>query len=160
MPQLCISSKNLVYKYGMSEWKSLSCVWLFVTPWTVQAMEFSRLEYWSGSLFPSSGDLPTPGIEPRSPALQAYSLPAEPPGKPLNTGVGSLSFLQGIFLTQESNRSLLCHGRILYQLSYQGKPSRVLWWRQKPSSGWRTTKLGPAAYSLCTWVPKYSCRVL
>ena len=43
------------------------------------------------------GDLPNPGIKPRSPALQADSLPAEPPGKPMNTGVGSLSLLQGIF---------------------------------------------------------------
>ena len=45
-------------------------------------MEFSRPEYWSGYPFPSSGDLPNPGIEPRSPALQTDSLPAEPQGKP------------------------------------------------------------------------------
>ena len=43
---------------------------------------FSRPEYWSGQPFPSPGYLPNPGIEPRYPALQAYSLPAEPPGKP------------------------------------------------------------------------------
>ena len=43
--------------------------------------------------FPSPGDLPNTGIEPRSPALQADSLPAEPPGKPKNTGVGSPSLL-------------------------------------------------------------------
>ena len=54
-------------------------------------MEFSRPEYWSGYLFPSAGDLPNPGIKPRSPALQVNSLPAEPQGKPKNTGVGSLS---------------------------------------------------------------------
>ena len=42
-------------------------------------MEFSRPEHWSGELFPSPGDLPNPGIEPRSPTLQADSLPAEPP---------------------------------------------------------------------------------
>ena len=54
--------------------------------------------------FPSPGDLPNPGIEPRSPELQADSLPAEPQGKPKNPGVGSLSLLQRIFLTQESNR--------------------------------------------------------
>ena len=66
-------------------------------------MEFSRLEYWSGYLFSSPGDLPNPGIEARSPSLQADSLPAEPPGKPRNTGVGSLSLLQGIFPTQELN---------------------------------------------------------
>ena len=44
-------------------------------------MEFSRPEYWSGQPFPPPGDLPNPGIEPRSPALQADSLPAEPQGK-------------------------------------------------------------------------------
>ena len=53
------------------------------TPWTTQSMEFSRPEYWSGYPFPSSGDLPIPGIKSRSPALQADSLPAEPPGKPI-----------------------------------------------------------------------------
>ena len=52
------------------------------TPWTVvcQAplpMEFSRQEYWSGLPFPSPRDLPNPGIEPGSPASQAYSLPTE-----------------------------------------------------------------------------------
>ena len=44
-------------------------------------MEFSRQEYWSGLPIPSPGDLPDPGIEPGSPALQADSLPSEPPGK-------------------------------------------------------------------------------
>ena len=50
---------------------------------------FSRQEYWSGQLFPSSGDLPNPGIEPRSPALQVDSLLSELLRKPKNTGVGS-----------------------------------------------------------------------
>ena len=54
-------------------------------------MEFSRPEYWSGLPFPSPGDLPNPEIKPRSPTLQADSLPAEPQGKPKNTGVGSPS---------------------------------------------------------------------
>ena len=54
--------------------KSLSCVRLFVTPWTVAyhappSMRFSRQEYWSGLPFPSPEDLPNPGIEPESPAL-------------------------------------------------------------------------------------------
>ena len=102
------------------KWKSLSHVWLFVTPWTIQCMEFSRPEYWSGLPFPSPGDLPYPGTEPRSPALQADSLPAEPPGKTKNIGVGSLSLLQGIFPTQESNQGLLHCRQSLYQLSYQG----------------------------------------
>ena len=57
-----------------------------VIPWTVAhqaplSMEFSRHKYWSGLPFPSSGDLPDLGIEPRSPALQADALPSEPPGK-------------------------------------------------------------------------------
>ena len=68
-------------------------------------------------------DLPNPGIEPRSPALQVDSLPAEPQEKPKNTGVGgSLSLLQWIFLTQELNWGLLHCRWILYQLSYQGSP--------------------------------------
>ena len=66
-----------------------------------KSMEFSRPEYWSGQPFPSPGDLANPGIEPRSPALQADSLLAEPQGKPTNTGVGSLSLLQQIFPTQD-----------------------------------------------------------
>ena len=72
-----------------------------------------------GKPFPSPRDLLNSEFEPRSPALQADSLPAEPPGKPKNTGVGSLSLLQRIFLTQESNQGLLHCRRILYQLSYQ-----------------------------------------
>ena len=66
------------------------------TPWTLQlprkSIEFSRPEHWSGYPFPSPGDLPKPEIEPRSPTLQVDSLPAEPQGKPKNTGVGSLPF--------------------------------------------------------------------
>ena len=46
------------------------------------SMGFSKQEYWSGLPFPSPGDLPDPGIKPGSPALQAHSLPSEPPGKP------------------------------------------------------------------------------
>ena len=82
-------------------------------------MEFSRPEYQSGELLPSPGDLPNPGIEPRAPTLQADSLPAEPPGKTKNTGMGSLSLLQWIFATQDSNQGLLHCRRMLYQLSYQ-----------------------------------------
>ena len=73
-------------------------------------------------MFPSPADLPNPGIEPRSPALQTDALPSEPPGKPKNTGVGGPSHCQWIFLTQESNQGLLHCRRILYQLSYQESP--------------------------------------
>ena len=83
---------------------------------------FSRQEYWSGLPCPSPGDLPNPGIESRSPALQVDYLPSEPPGKPMNTEVGSLSLLQGIFPSQESNRDLLRCRRILYQPRHQGIP--------------------------------------
>ena len=59
-----------------------------MAPWTVAlqvplSMGFSKQEYWGGLPCPSPGDLPDPGIEPRSPALQADSLPSEPPGKSL-----------------------------------------------------------------------------
>ena len=83
-------------------------------------MEFSRPENWSRQPFPPPGNLPNPGIKPRSPALQVDSLSSEPPGKPKNTGMGSLSLLQGIFLTQELNWGLLHCTWTLYQLSYQG----------------------------------------
>ena len=81
---------------------TLSYVQLFVTPWTAAhqaplSIGFSRPEYWSGLPCSPPGDLPNPGIEPRSPTLQADSLPSEPPGKPKNTVVDSLSLLQGIF---------------------------------------------------------------
>ena len=75
----------------------------------------SRPEYWNGQPFPSPGDLPNPGIKPRSPALQADSLLAEPQGKPQNIGVGSPSLLQQIFPTQELNQGLLHCRWILYQ---------------------------------------------
>ena len=63
--------------------RSLSRVRLFATSWTViyrapQSLGFSRQEYWSGLPFPSPGDLPNPGIEPRSPALQTDALASEP----------------------------------------------------------------------------------
>ena len=64
----------------------LCVVQLFTTPWTVAhqaplSMGLPRQEYWSGLPFPSPGDLPDRGIKPRSPALQADSLPSKPPGK-------------------------------------------------------------------------------
>ena len=72
--KVVISQKQYIVKL-----KSLSGVRLFVTPWTVAyqappSMGFSRQEYWSGLSFPSPGDLPNPGIEPRSPTFQADTL--------------------------------------------------------------------------------------
>ena len=65
-----------------------SCVPVFVTPWIVThqaplSLGFPKQEHWGGLPFPSPRGLPDPGIEPGSPALQADSLPSEPPGKPL-----------------------------------------------------------------------------
>ena len=73
-------------------------------------------------LFPFSKRSSQPGIKPKSPTLWADSLLAESQGKPKNTGVGSLSLLQQIWPTQESNQGLLHCRWILYQLSYQGSP--------------------------------------
>ena len=91
-----------------------------MTPWTIESMEFSRPKYWSEWPFPSPGDHPNTMIKPRSPSLQADSLPAKPSVKPKHTGAGSLSLLQGIFLTQELNLRFLHCRRILYQLIHQG----------------------------------------
>ena len=68
-------------------------------------MEFSGQKYWSGLPFPSPGDLPDPGVKPRSPTVQADSLPTEPPGKPKYIGV---------ILTQKLTWGLLHCSQILY----------------------------------------------
>ena len=86
-------------------------------------------------IFPSPGDLPNPGIEPRSPALQADSSLSEPQGKPKNTGVGSLSLLQQIFPTQELNRGLLHCMRILYNWA---SPFTLLYFLQDTQTGFCT----------------------
>ena len=75
------------------KWNLLSHVLLFATP--------------CGQLFPSPGNLPNTGIKSQSPALWVDSLPVKLPGKAKDTGVGSLSLLQRIFLTQKLNRVLL-----------------------------------------------------
>ena len=78
--------KSLHFIYQLYEVKSLSRARFFATPWTVAyqaspSTGFSRQEYWTALPFPSPGDLPDPGIEPGSPALQADALTSEPPGK-------------------------------------------------------------------------------
>ena len=83
---LCVNPPFLVWK-KVRKVKSLSHVQLFVTPWTIAcqappSMGFSRQEHWSGLPFPSPGDLPDPGMDPGSPALQEDPLPSEPPGNP------------------------------------------------------------------------------
>ena len=83
LKQSSVNIKYVVYSKVKVTVKSLSCVRLFATPWTVAhraspSMGFSRQEYWSGVPFPSPGDLSDPGIEPRSPTLQADALTSEP----------------------------------------------------------------------------------
>ena len=118
--------------WGLSSWQqdwvvlSHSVLLDSAPSWTIArqsplSMVFSRQEYWSGFPYPPLGDLPNPGIEPRSPILQVDSLLSETPGKLKTTGVGSLSLLQGIFPTQESNQGLLQCRQFLHQLSYQGR---------------------------------------
>ena len=93
--------------------------------YTVHGILQARILEWVA--FPFSRGFPHPGMEPRSPALRVDSFPAEPPGKPRNTGVGSLSLLQGIFPTEESNQGLPHCRWILYQLSHQGSPGILEW---------------------------------
>ena len=101
---------------------SLSRVLVFVTAWSVYSPPGSSVHGDSPGQNTGVGDLPNPGIKPRSPALQEDSLPSEPQGKPKNIGVGSLSLLQGIVPTQESNHGLLHCRPNLYQLRYHGSP--------------------------------------
>ena len=95
-----------------SKVKSLSHVQLFVTPWTVAhqalpSMGFSRQEYWSGLPFPSSGDLPNPGIEPRCPALQADTLTSEPPKVVINHSPPFIGFSCALNTLSNSSPSSL-----------------------------------------------------
>ena len=85
------------------------------------------MDYTVHRILHSSRDLPNSGIELRSPALQVDSSPAEPPDKPKNTGVGSLSLLQGIFPTWELNWGPLHCRQILYQLGHKGSPRTLEW---------------------------------
>ena len=85
--RFCLSPPRLSGGYGTWKWKWLRRVRLFVMPWTIQSMEFSRSDYWFGEPFSSPGDLPNSEIKPRSPALQVDSLPEEPQGQPSRYGV-------------------------------------------------------------------------
>ena len=105
----------------------LSCVQLFVTPWTVAcqaplSMGILQAKILEWVALPSFRGTSQPRDWTQVSHVAGGFLPAEPPGKPKNTGVGSLSLLQGIFPTQESNLGLLHCKWILYQLSYQGSP--------------------------------------
>ena len=104
--------------------------WPCQTPLSMGTLQARILEW---AAMPSSRGSSHPGIEPRSPTSQTDSLPFEPPGKPKNTGVDSLSLLQGIFPTQELNWALLRCRQILHHLSYQGSPCfSVTYYKEKP----------------------------
>ena len=86
--------KNFILIAYLSKCVSCSVVSDSLPPWTVAcenplSMEFSRQEYWSGLPFLSPGDLSDPGIKPRSTALQANSLPSEPPKEPIKLKLGA-----------------------------------------------------------------------
>ena len=83
-------------------------------PWTIQSRVLELVT------FPFSRISSQPGIEPRSPTLQADSLPSEPPGKHMNTGAHNLSLLQGMFPTQGLNLGILHCRQLLYHVSHQG----------------------------------------
>ena len=125
-------------------------------------MGFSRQEHQSGLPCHSPGYLHNPGVKPRSPTLQADSLPSEPPGKPKNTGMGSLSFLQEIFLTQELNWGLLHCWWILHQLSYQRSPSVFLklFLPGVPDSASRLGTISSGTWSLASSLPPWSKHVV
>ena len=146
-----MSSAHLKVKVKV---KSLSHVRLFATPWTVAyqaplSMGFSRQEYWSGLPFPSPGDLPDPGIESRSPTLQADALTSEPPGKPSNEEVKVKSFSRvQLFVTP-------------WTAAYQAPPSmgfsRQEYWSGVPSPSpfkrqCSTITLRPDLKPQTTWV--------
>ena len=99
---------------------------------------------------PPSRGSSQPRDQTQVPTLQAYSLPTEPPGKPKNTGVGSLSLLLGIFLTQKSNRGLLHCRQILYQLSYQGSLQEYLINHKKQYSP-NINKTTPLTDNVLSW---------
>ena len=127
----------------------LSCVQLFATLWTVAhqappSMGFSRQEYWSGLPFPSPGDLPNPGIEPRCPTLLADTLTSEPPGKPSCSKWGLLSSCDA--------RAAHCGGFSCWEAQVLGiRASLVVAWR-----AWelRLSNCGtPAQLLLGMWNP-------
>ena len=89
--------------------------------YTVHEILQARILEWVAFPFSRGSSQPRDRTQ-RSPTLQTDSLPAEPQGKPNYIGVGSLSLLQRIFQTQKLNWCILDYMKILYQLSYQGRP--------------------------------------
>ena len=125
---------------------SLSRVQLFATPWTVAyqappSMGFSRQEYWSGLPFPSPGDLPDPGIEPRSPTFQADALTSEPPGNLIKGHIHAKSLK--LCLTLCSPMDCSQPGSSVYGILQ----ARILEWVAMPSSRGSSRRRDPTCIS-------------
>ena len=104
-----------------------SCLDSLVTPWTIAhqaslSMGFFRQEYRSGQPFPSPTDLPDPGMEPQSPALQADSLLSEPPGKPLATSRGMFFLIKEFDSQGKDHLGNFCHSQ---KVNFQRKTPAV-----------------------------------
>ena len=104
--------------YGVTQWCPTLCDLMDCSPPGSSAHGILQVRILEWVAMPSSRGSSQPGIEPKSLALWEDYLPSEPPRKPKNTGVGSLSLLQEIFPTQDSNWGLLHCRQILYQLSH------------------------------------------
>ena len=112
---MCSCVLHLVYRVSDSE-SQLYLTLCNLKDYTVHGILQARILEWVAYPFSRGSS------QPKFPIFQVDSLPTEPPGKPKNTGGCSLSLLQGIFLTQESNWGLLHCSWIIYHLSYKGSP--------------------------------------
>ena len=152
----CVSeTKTIVWTNSGGGLVIKSCL-ILVTPWigarqAPVSTGFSRQEYWSGLSFPCPGDLPDPGIEPWSPALQADSLPTEPRGNPIKLTTLQLKKKKGNPATsrKESNwislsllrkavhlrpsRSLASWSNWIYLAGHWWTGCSSYWWHSYPS---------------------------
>ena len=125
---------------------STLCNPMTCTPPGPLCMGFSRQEYWSGSPFPSPGDLPNPGIEPGSRALPADTLPSEPPGKPhsptpakLGGGPGGPYSRFYPWLTPAS------------ALIFRFPPADMEGFGWNKGSGWPLINISPCCFDIFPW---------
>ena len=127
-------------------------LWLFAIPWTVAYQappptEFSRQECWSGLPFPSPGDLPNPGIEPRSSALQADALPSELPEKPLTSTLCQSQRWTTKSETGLSSKSSQSQRRVKLANKSQDNVMRAQKWKAE-NQGWRLQPEMPETHDL------------
>ena len=120
--QDCLPQGLFISDIPWSEVKVAQLCRLFATPWTVQSMEFSRPEYWSGEPFPSPGDLPNPSIELRYPSLQADSKLSHK-GNPTKLEWVAFPFARGSSQPRCRTQVSLTAGR--FWAKPQGKPNKT-----------------------------------